>query len=62
MIPAIVADIKETNDPAIIALKPSSVKSFRAFGARIPIPPTCIPMEAKLAKPQSIYVAITTDF
>ena len=54
MIPAIVADIKETRDPAIIALKPSSVKSFRAFGARIPIPPTCIPMEAKLAKPQSI--------
>ena len=60
--PAIVADIKETKEPAIIALKPSSVNILRVFGAIIPMPPTCIPMDAKLANPQSIQVAITTDF
>ena len=49
-----VADIRETNVPAIIALKPSSVSVFRILGAMIPIPPTCIPIDAKLANPQSI--------
>ena len=60
--PAMVADIKETKLPAIIALNPSSVSSFLVLGAMIPIPPIWIPMEAKLAKPQSIYVAMITDF
>mgnify|MGYP000928579353 CR=1 FL=1 len=45
-----VADISDTKLPAIMALKPSSVSSFLVLGAMIPIPPTWIPMEAKLAK------------
>ena len=52
--PAIVADINDTIEPAIIALNPSSVKSVLVFGAIIPMPPIWMPMEAKFAKPQSI--------
>ena len=52
--PAIVADIRETKVPAIIAFKPNSVKIFFILGAIIPIPPICIPIEAKLANPQSM--------
>lgn len=49
-----VADMRETKVPATIALKPSSVNVFRILGAIIPMPPTCIPIEAKFANPQSI--------
>ena len=40
IIPTIVADKRETKVPAIIAFKPSSVRSLYFLGARIPIPAT----------------------
>ena len=48
-----VADMRETKVPAIMALNPNSVKVFLILGAIMPIPPTWMPMEAKLAKPHS---------
>ena len=45
-----------------MALKPNSVNNLDFPGANIPIPPICIPIEAKFANPQSIIVAIIIDF
>ena len=52
MNPAIVAESIETKVPPIMALSPNSVSNFLLLGAKIPIPPIWMPIEAKLAKPQ----------
>ena len=44
----------EANVPAIRAKIPNFDKSALLLGANDPIPPICIPMEAKLAKPHKI--------
>ena len=49
-----VADIREANEPPSTALSPNSERVLRWLGAKAPIPPIWIPIEAKLAKPQSI--------
>ena len=49
-----VAESKDAKEPPKTAFIPNSDKVFRCPGAREPIPPIWIPMEAKLAKPQSI--------
>ena len=49
-----VADNKEAKEPPRTAFIPNSDKVFLWPGAKDPMPPICIPMEAKLAKPQSI--------
>ena len=54
IIPAIVADISEANEPPKTAFKPNSDRVLRWLGASAPIPPICMPIEAKLANPQSI--------
>src|ERR1700733_13308999 len=50
-IPAIEALIKLAMVPANIALTPNLAKSFLRSGTNAPMPPICIPMEPKLAKP-----------
>ena len=52
--PAIVADNSDTIVPANIALKPSSINIGFTLGAITPIPPICIPIDAKFAKPHNI--------
>lgn len=52
--PTIVADSKDAKVPPNKARKPSSESITRLVGANPPIPPICIPMDAKLANPQSI--------
>ena len=52
-IPAIVAVNHEANAPPSMALKPTLAISCFLSGANALIPPTCIPIEAKLANPQS---------
>jgi len=54
IIPAIVAEIRDAIDPPIRAFIPNLDKVLRCPGAREPMPPICIPIEAKFAKPQSI--------
>ncbi len=61
IITAIVAESKEAIEPPKSALKPNSDNVLRWPGANEPIPPICIPIEAKLANPHNIYVAIITD-
>ena len=60
--PTITAVNKEANVPPIKANMPNRDKSPLLLGASDPIPPICIPIEAKLAKPHNIYVAIIIDF
>ena len=43
----------EANAPPIIALVTNFAKSFLRSGAIEPIPPSCIPIDAKLAKPHN---------
>ena len=57
-----VADNSDASVPPINALKPNLDRFFLCPGANDPIPPICIPIEAKLANPHSIYVAIIIDF
>jgi hypothetical protein len=54
IIPIIVALISEASVPAINAGTPYFESSTRLPGANAPIPPICIPMEEKLAKPHKI--------
>lgn len=54
IIPTIVADMRDAKLPAISALIPYLDKNSRLLGASEPIPPICIPMLAKFAKPHSI--------
>ena len=54
IIPAIVAEINDAIEPPIKAFIPNLESVFRCPGAKEPMPPIWIPMEAKLAKPQSI--------
>ena len=49
-----VADIREARVPASRARMPNFERSTLWLGAREPIPPICIPIEAKLANPASI--------
>src|SRR5215204_592835 len=51
--PAIVAVMKLASVPANIARKPSLARSCRRVGASPPMPPICMPIELKFAKPQS---------
>jgi Bacterial Ig-like domain (group 3) len=51
--PAMQADIKLAIVPAATARNPSLARSLFRFGARAPMPPICIAIELKLAKPQS---------
>src|SRR5262249_59310962 len=60
--PAMVAVMKLASVPANIARSPRRARSWRRFGASAPIPPIWIPIELKLAKPQSAKVAIVNDF
>ena len=54
IIPAIVADNNEAIVPPISALSPNSESVLRCFGASEPIPPIWMPIDAKLANPQSM--------
>ena len=45
---------KDANVPAISAKIPNLDKSLVRLGAKAPIPPICIPMDAKLANPHKI--------
>ena len=56
-----VAVTKLASVPAIIARNPSRARSLRRLGASAPMPPTCMPIDAKLAKPHSAKVAIVND-
>ena len=49
-----VAESKDAKEPPKTAFIPNSDKVFRCPGASEPIPPIWMPIEAKLAKPQSI--------
>ena len=60
-IPAMVAEISEAIVPPINAFIPNSDNVLRCPGAKEPIPPIWIPIEAKLAKPHNMYVAIMID-
>jgi hypothetical protein len=51
--PAIVADIMVANVAAITALNPSLEISACRSGAIPPMPPICIAMELKFAKPHN---------
>ena|SRR5690606_17389783 len=54
IIPAMVAESSDAIVPPINALNPNCESVFRCAGAIEPIPPICIPIDAKLANPQSI--------
>src|ERR1051325_1297594 len=56
-IPASVAERKLASVPAIMARKPSRARSCLRSGARAPMPPIWMPIELRLAKPQSANVA-----
>src|SRR5262249_41985640 len=60
--PAIAAVMNETSDPASSARKPSLARSDLRVGARPPMPPIWMPIEEKLANPQSAKVAISFPF
>ena len=51
--PAMVAVTKLANVPASIARTPRRARSWRRSGASAPMPPIWMPIELKLAKPQS---------
>ena len=51
IIPAIVADIKDTKVPPTTAFTPKSERFFRCDGANIPMSPNCIPIDEKLLHP-----------
>ena len=53
MAPAMAAVMKAAIDPPTMALSPRRERSFRRFGAIPPIPPICMAMEEKFAKPES---------
>src|SRR6266567_3704402 len=57
-IPTMEADIKLAIVPASMARMPNFASWPRCSGASAPMPPICMPMELKLAKPQSANVAI----
>ena len=52
-IPAMHADMKLAMEPAATAFSPRRARSDFRFGARPPIPPICMAIELKLAKPHS---------
>ena len=52
-IPAIVAVNHDANAPPNIALVTNLAKSFFLSGAIDPIPPSCMPIDAKFAKPHN---------
>lgn len=54
IVPAIVADNNDAKVPPKTAFRPNSERVLRWLGASAPIPPIWIPIEAKLANPQSI--------
>ena len=49
-----VAESKEAIDPPSTARMPNSESVLRCPGANDPIPPICMPMEAKFANPHNI--------
>src|ERR1700688_1032309 len=59
--PAMDAEIRFAMVPAIIARRPNEASSRFLLGARAPIPPICIPIEPRLANPQSAKVAIVNE-
>lgn len=56
--PAIQALVNVTVDPHIIALKANEDRSAFRSGTSDPIAPNVIPIDEKLEKPHSAYVAI----
>ena len=56
--PAMQALVNVTVEPQIIALKAKDDKSDFRSGTREPIAPSVIPIDEKLEKPHSAYVAI----
>jgi hypothetical protein len=61
IIPAIVAEINDAIVPPIKAFIPNFDNVFLCPGAKDPIPPIWIPIDAKFANPHNIYVAIIID-
>ena len=59
--PAMHAVKKHATFPQIIERRDIAAKSDFFEGASAPTAPRVIPMEPKLAKPHSAYVAITSD-
>src|SRR5208337_659402 len=60
-IPTIQADMRLAIVPASMARIPNLANCPRCSGARAPIPPIWMPMELKLAKPQSAKVAMVKE-
>src|SRR5580698_1508657 len=60
-IPAIDALIKLAMVPASMALTPNLAKSFLRSGTNAPMPPICIPMEPRFAKPHNAKVAMVKE-
>ena len=54
IIPAMVAEIKEAMVPPIKAFMPNLESVLRCPGANEPMPPICMPIEAKLANPHNM--------
>ena len=60
-IPAIDAEIKLAMVPANMALTPNLAKSFLRSGTNAPMPPICMPIEPKFAKPHKANVAMVKE-
>src|SRR5688572_13777094 len=59
--PTMMAVTKLASVPASIARKPSRARSLRRVGASAPMPPICMPIDAKFANPQSAKVAMVNE-
>src|SRR5688500_2791209 len=59
--PTMMAVTKLASVPARIARKPRRARSLRRVGASAPMPPICMPIDAKFAKPHSANVAIVNE-
>ena len=59
--PATVAVMKVAMEPTIIALSPSFARSCRRVGAMPEIPPICMAMEEKFAKPRSMATEASVE-
>ena len=55
------ADKRLANVPPINAFTPKAARSERRSGASAPIPPICMPIDMKLAKPHNAKVERKTE-
>ncbi|MND04750.1 hypothetical protein D3C83_251640 [compost metagenome] len=56
-----IAVTKFASVPASIARMPRRARSPRRVGASAPMPPICMPIDAKLAKPHNANVAMVNE-